>query len=202
MKKKQVKKVEGIKMNHRQRIFADGILAGKTQKEAAEEAGYAPGPTAEVTANRLMKSPSVKTYIDSRAQKIFDKYEITQEKVMKEYFRLAFFDPRKFYNHDGTMKQITELDDDTASALVGIEIDITKSKRGKSDVTTVKIKMPDRRAALDSICRVKGWSGPGRKDTPDGDEKPKGNGLDLSGLTIEELRVAAVLKRKINAEHL
>lgn len=205
MKKKQVKdNTPDIKLSHRQRLFADGILAGKSYKASAETAGYAPGRAAEVAGNRLMKNPKVKAYIDSRAQKIYDKYEITQDKVMRTYAVLAWYDPRKFYHEDGSLKPITELDDDTVMALLGIEVETAKITKGVKTTTktqTTKIKISDRKAALDSICKVKGWNAPDKVD-----HTTKGESLnqvpDLSGLTDEELRLLAKIKRKMNVERI
>jgi hypothetical protein len=42
------------------------------------------------------------------------------ERLYLELARPALHDPRKFYNADGSLKQVTEFDDDTAACL-GIE---------------------------------------------------------------------------------
>ena len=51
-----------------------------------------------------------------------EKLDITAERVIAELAKLAFFDPRSFFNADGSAKQVTELDDDTAMALAGMEV--------------------------------------------------------------------------------
>ena len=54
-------------------------------------------------------------------QRALAKFEITRERVMLEYARLAFADPRNF-NADGTLKRVPELDDDAAASLAGFEV--------------------------------------------------------------------------------
>jgi phage terminase small subunit len=56
--------------------------------------------------------------MDKRAAKL----EITSDRVLQEIAKIAFMDPRKFFNSDGSAKQITELDDDTAMELAGMEV--------------------------------------------------------------------------------
>ena len=48
--------------------------------------------------------------------------EITADNVLHELAKLAFFDPRKLFNPDGSPRHIAELDDDTAMALAGFEM--------------------------------------------------------------------------------
>lgn len=48
--------------------------------------------------------------------------EIRADNVLQELAKLAFFDPRKFFNPDGSPKHITDLDEDTAAALAGLEV--------------------------------------------------------------------------------
>lgn len=157
-----------IKLSHRQRLFADEFLVnGGNAKKAAEKAGYPPGRAAEVAGSRLLKSKKVIAYIDQRTKPLFDKYEITQDRVMRTYAVLAWFDVRNFYREDGSLKHVNELDEDTALALNGMEVDEVKvTKKGETTTITqtAKVKFADRKAALDSICRIKGWN------NPEGDE--------------------------------
>lgn len=48
--------------------------------------------------------------------------EVTQDMVIKELARIAFFDIRKIFNQDGTLKKVHELDDDSAAAIASIEL--------------------------------------------------------------------------------
>jgi phage terminase small subunit len=57
--------------------------------------------------------------------------------------RLAKFDSRKLYREDGTAKHPTELDDETAMAISGIE-------HGENGY---KFKVSDKKAVADSLAR-------------------------------------------------
>lgn len=148
------------KMTVRKQLFADNYLIHHNATQAAIDAGYAE-VSAAVTGVRLLKDTAVIEYIHAKTEKLFDKLEITQEKVMKEYARLAFYDARKFWGDDGQLKKVVDLDDDTAAALQGMEIEEKKGGRGgKKSTRTAKIKLADKKGALDSICRIKGWNNP------------------------------------------
>ena len=77
--------------------------------------------------------------------------EITQDRVLKEYARLAFLDPRRFFDNNGSLKNIVDLDDDTAACVSGM--DIVAFKDGERAGQINKIKIADKKGALDSVAR-------------------------------------------------
>jgi phage terminase small subunit len=50
------------------------------------------------------------------------KLEITADRVLQEIAKLAFFDPRNFFEDDGSLKRIQDLDEHTRMALAGLEV--------------------------------------------------------------------------------
>ena len=68
---------------------------------------------------------------------------------------LAFFDPRKLFNDDGSPKGIHALDDDTAAAIVGIKVvSVGHAEMGSGKV--LEYKIANKNGALDSLARTKG----------------------------------------------
>src|SRR5690606_6015450 len=55
-----------------------------------------------------------------------ERTHITQDRVLQELARIAFYDLRKLYREDGSLKDPSEWDDDTAAALAGVEVVETK----------------------------------------------------------------------------
>lgn len=189
----------------KERLFADRFLIHGIGRQAAIEAGYKDGTGIMVVASRLLDKPNIKAYLEARTTKIFDKLEITQERVMKEYARLAFSDIRSFFNEAGGLKSLHELDDDAAAVLASVETDELFEGHGEERRqvgVTRKIKMWDKKGALDSICKVMGWNAPEKKELTGKDGAPLIPQPDLSKLTDEELRVMAQIKRKLNVEHI
>lgn len=92
--------------------------------------------TCEVNGSALLRKAEVAAMIEARTREIQEKLqqntEITKERVLRELGRLAFFDLRKLYKEDGTLKAPHELDDDTAAALASIETEELFEGRGES----------------------------------------------------------------------
>lgn len=85
-----------------------------------------------------------------------EKSGLSLERLDREIERLAFCDPRKFYNPDGTLKPVVDLDDDTAATIASVET-ITKilgrGARKRSKVTVAKLKTWSKTDALQLAAR-------------------------------------------------
>lgn len=141
----------------KQALFVSEYLAnGLEGKKAAISAGYSI-KTADSQASQLLSNPKVAAEIAKRHGKRLGKLEITADKVLQELAKLAFFDIRKFYNADGTLKPIPELDDDTSAALVGMELEEAYEHFGKGQSKPngilKKIKMADKGQNLERLGR-------------------------------------------------
>lgn len=105
----------------RRRVFVDAYIAnGGNATEAAKSAGYSK-KTARQQGARLLSDVAIKASIAARAEKTAKKYELTADLVVRSLVRDLSFDPAKLYNEDGTLKQITELDEDTRTSLAAVE---------------------------------------------------------------------------------
>lgn len=99
------------------------------------------------------------------------RHEVTVDRVIQEFARLAFLDIRKAFDENGNLKPIHELDDDTAAAIAGLEVEVRRVA-GEADeelegqphggalkrqhgitARLHKIKLTDKKGALDSIAR-------------------------------------------------
>ena len=82
-------------------------------------------------------------------------HEVTIERVKQEYARLAFLDIRKAFDENGNLKLVHELDDDTAAAIAGLDVEELWGGRGedRENIGRLrKIKLSDKRGALDSLA--------------------------------------------------
>jgi phage terminase small subunit len=156
---KSGQKVPGLApLTPKQQLFVDQYLIDLNAKQAAIRAGYSE-KTAAVIASENLSKPNIAAAIQAAREKTAAKLEVTRERVLAEYAKMAFVDPRQFYNADGSLKNVPELDENTAAALVGIEVDeIRLGEDGPPIGQTKKIKWSDKRAALDSINRMMGWN--------------------------------------------
>lgn len=147
-----------VKLTAKQQKFCEEYLIDLNATQAAIRAGYSK-KTARVIGMENLTKPAIQQYLQEKGKKLQEKFEITQEEVLRQYQRMAWSDPRNFYNDGGSIKPITELDYDTAVAMAGFEVDEIYIK-GEYQGLTKKIKLVDRKGALDSICRILGFNAP------------------------------------------
>lgn len=146
---------KGDKLTGRQKKFVMEYLVDLNATQAAIRAGYSERTAKSVGCENLTK-PDIQVAIQEAQKELAKRVKITPELVLQEYARLGFLDPRKFFRADGSPIDITELDDDTAAALAGLEVMEIYEGRG-DDRTFVgylkKYKLTDKKGALDSIAK-------------------------------------------------
>ena len=117
--------------------------------------------TARANAARLLANADIQDAIAEKRAKTAEKLEITREMAIQQLGRLSFSDPRKLYDAYGRIKPIHELDDDTAAAVQSIEVEMRQiDGLDEPPVPVLKVRMADRKGALDSLIRAQGWNMP------------------------------------------
>jgi phage terminase small subunit len=153
-----------MKLTAKQEKFCNEYLIDLNATQAAIRAGYSPKTATVIGAQNLTKL-NISEYIQEQRKKTAEKAEITRDKIVNEYAKLAFFDIRKVLTVDGGLKDTTEWDDDSAAAIAGLEsYDEKEPDSGMVLGTVRKIKISDKRAALDSLCKVLGYNAPEKSE--------------------------------------
>lgn len=67
--------------------------------------------------------------------------------------RLAFFDVRKLVDADGNPIPINKLDDDTAAAIAGLDIQEVKLGEGGAIAVVKKYKIADKNSAIERLFK-------------------------------------------------
>ncbi len=144
------------KLNHRYELFAKEYVIDFNGSRAAQASGIREAGS-RVWASRALTKPNVKRRIDELLSARASKLEVKAERVLEELAKLAFLDPRKFYNDDGSLRQVAELDADTAACLAGIEQEKLYEHFGKGQAknvgTITKIKFHDKGQNLERLGR-------------------------------------------------
>lgn len=140
-------------------IFAAAVASGKTQSDAyrlAYPRSKDWNPKALHTRASLVASyEGVARRIDELRSKAVKKYEVSVERIIQERARLAFFDPRKLFNDDGTPKRICDLDEDTAAAISGL--DVVSSGNDEIGVGQIlKYKLAAKNDSLAALEKING----------------------------------------------
>ena len=139
------------KLTARQAMFVSEFLASGNATQSAIKAGYSAKTAKAIGAENLAK-PAIAAAIAEARAKRFARNDITADRVLQELARIAFLDVRKLFHDDGAMKPLSEIDDDTAAAIAGIEV-VRQFEDGEQVGTLHKIKIADKLVALDKLAR-------------------------------------------------
>ena len=112
--------------------------------------------TANVNGSKLLRNTKVQEYISRKQKQIEKRTEVTQDRVIKELAKIAFLDIRKLYTDNGQLKNVADLDSDTAGAISSLET--LEEYDGYGDDRekigdTQKVKLLDKTKALELLGR-------------------------------------------------
>lgn len=143
------------RLGARRVAFCHAYLAHGAEP-AAQQAALRDCNYADSSGKALLRSPDVLQYIqllqlEHRARNI-----VSEERILQEYAKLAFLDPRQFYDADGNLLPIHELPPDVAAAITGMDVQIRRDSSGQLQSATAKLKLADKKGALDSLSRTLG----------------------------------------------
>lgn len=143
------------KLTPKQERFVDEYLKDLNATQAAIRAGYSQ-KNAHTIASQLLGKSQVSQQISKRRKALEIDCEITRERVVKEMARLAFFNIKCFFDDNGNPKKVSELTDDAACAINGIDIvNIGNDEVGFGQV--IKYKIPDKNKALENLAKILGY---------------------------------------------
>ena len=112
--------------------------------------------TANVNGSKLLRNTKAQEYISEKMKEREKRTEITQDMVIKELAKIAFLDIRKLYTENGQLKNIADIDSDTAGAISQLET--LEEYEGYGDDRekigdTQKVKLLDKTKALELLGR-------------------------------------------------
>lgn len=108
-------------LTEKQKRFVAEYLVDLNATDAAKRAGYSE-KTAYAIGFENLRKPEIQEEIQRMREDQAKRTGITADRVLQEYARIAFFDPRKLFEDSGTPKDISCLDDDTAAALAALDV--------------------------------------------------------------------------------
>jgi phage terminase small subunit len=160
-------------LTEKEELFCQGYLIDFNGARAAREAGYSADSARQIATENLSK-PHIQDRIQELRQGIGKKFNITLDRIAQEYGKMAFGDIRKIFKDDGSLLLPSEWDDDTAAAIAGIDTDELFEGVGRDREqigVTKKVKLSDKRAALDSLVKLMGYAAPSRTELTGADGK-------------------------------
>lgn len=133
--------------------FADKYFETLNGAESARYAGFAES-SARAEASRLLDRQDVQEYLQRLRLILAEKTGISQQKVLNEIAKIAFSDIRNYYEGDGQLKNIVDLDDNEAAALASIKsFEEIEPRSGMVLGVNKEIKIYDKLAGLEKLAR-------------------------------------------------
>lgn len=158
--KKEIKvsiKSEVIDLTEREERFCreyvcDAALnATKAYQKAFPHVAYS---TAKVNSCKLLTQANIKARIIEMKQERAIRLELAPERLLSELMKMAFYDPSDFYDDDGRVKPLRELEPDQRAIIAGFET-LHKIIGDDTDglAVTTKVKLPDKKACIELLGR-------------------------------------------------
>lgn len=138
--------------------FVDEFMIDRNATQAAIRAGYS-AKTAGAAGHRLLKTVEICEEINKRSAEQSQRLRITADRVMQEYEALALLDPLDLFTEDGHLKPLREIPEAARRAIAGldlIQLKTTTTEDVKVEAMLKKIKLADKKGALDSIAKILG----------------------------------------------
>jgi phage terminase small subunit len=130
--------------------FVDAYIVSLNATSAAKEAGYS-AKTAKSQGQRLLTNVDIAAAIAAAKAERSGRMMITAERVLTELARLAFIDIGQIFNDDGSMKPLSEMEEDARRAIVGLEVSEIRDNDGVVIGYIKKIKLADKLSALEKL---------------------------------------------------
>jgi len=119
-------------------LFIEAMLSNNGNKrQAALAAGYK-GSMADKMGQVLSKDVEVISKLDEAQAKIMHKYRLGAEDVFRSLAQELRFNPKGLYNAEGGLRDITDLADDVAMVLTGVDFEQTGGRDAPVFIRKVK----------------------------------------------------------------
>lgn len=138
-------------LNAKQQRFIDEYLLDCNATQAAIRAGYAERSAGQ-QGERLLKNDEIAAEIKKRRGILADMANVSAADVIRQVARIALFDVRRLFDDQGRPIGISQLDDDTAAAIQGVDVaTVGNSDMGLGEI--LKLKMADKNSALEKLMK-------------------------------------------------
>lgn len=145
------------KLGDRHEVYCLARVAGKTKTAAAKEAGYT-GSRANRQGWEMERDPLIAARIAELRAERFRALQMDADEILARAAMIARADLRALYDEKGKLRPISELSDEEAAAIAGIETVEEFDGTGKARVKVGdvrKVRLRDPMAALRLLAEHK-----------------------------------------------
>ncbi len=143
------------KLTTKQRRFVECYILCFNATQAAIEAGYSKKTAATIGGQNLQKLEIV-SEIQKHLDKATARTEVTQDRIINEYARIAFTDLRDYVKWGAGGLKIIDSDtltEDMAAGVLSVKCKTETRDKGETVVETTEIKLHPKTAALEALGR-------------------------------------------------
>lgn len=138
-----------MKISDKHKLFCEKyILEPHAENAYCEAYKVARGRTAMSNGWKLLQRQDVQEYLAFLRQKLQKKFDITAERVLSEYAKIAFSDVKDFVNGGNNILELKFLDNEKTAAVAGVDVAV-------SDGGTVskKLRLHNKTEALNALAK-------------------------------------------------
>lgn len=141
-------------LKDKQQAFCRNYLVNYNGTQSAIKAGYSPD-SARTTASRMLANENIKEFLNLLKLQQQDRLEVSADKVVKEFAKIAFQDPRDIFEEgpDGNLKMKSFEDMEYPEVISEVVIEELKDREGETYGYLKKIKTSDKLAALNGLAK-------------------------------------------------
>lgn len=146
------------KLTAKQEAFCREYLIDLNATQAAIRAGYSQKRAGAIGCENLTK-PNIAEYISVLQSEREKRTEITQDRVLQEYAKIAFTDLPGIVNFDGRSMSVEDFEKLTQAQRacikkIRVKLEMQLQPDGeKTPIDTVEVELHSKQAALDSIAK-------------------------------------------------
>lgn len=108
---------------------------------------------------KILMAGKVPYLVEAWRKAVAERFKVSEDKILRTYAHLAFADIRDFFNEDGSFKAIKDLPRECADMIAGFDVEELFAGSGAERVQidlTKKIRLINRKDALDSLAKTQG----------------------------------------------
>lgn len=154
--------VKPRKLKPFERKFVAEVARGVTPTQALRNIGWK-GTVPKIKACKMMARPHIRAEVDRLTQDAMQAAGINRAQIVKELARIAFADVREVLDEFGNVKPFHELDEDTAAAIAGMDVEELFDYTGQGEERkreqtgfVRKLKFWNKREALSELAAIAG----------------------------------------------
>lgn len=133
--------------------FVSEYLIDLNAVQAAIRAGYSKN-TARQQGSVLLTHVDVRAEISRKQAEHLQAADLTAQRVLEEYRRIAFMDIRTFFDDAGNLRPIPQLTAEQGCSLASLEVIVKNAEAGDGHTDRVhKFKLWDKLKALESLAK-------------------------------------------------